>query len=111
MAVAATEDSRFVHDPVTLREMKDDIQVEASVLSPFTRTDDPAAIRLGVHGVSLVWDGVRRSVYLPQVATETGWDLETFLSRLCEKGGLPLDAWRDRARMRFDLFTAEVFHE
>jgi AmmeMemoRadiSam system protein B/AmmeMemoRadiSam system protein A len=111
MAVAATRDSRFVRNPVTLAELKNDIRVEISVLSPFERVKDPQTIRLGVHGVSLVWNGRRGSVYLPQVATETGWDLETFLSRLCRKGGLPADAWRDKNRMQFDLFTAEVFHE
>jgi AMMECR1 domain-containing protein len=91
--------------------MQEKIRVEISVLAPFRRVDDPGKIVLGVHGVSLVWDGMRRSVYLPQVATETRWDLETFLSRLCRKGGLPMAAWKDKKRMRFDLFTAEVFHE
>ncbi|MHC4597982.1 MAG: AmmeMemoRadiSam system protein B [Planctomycetota bacterium] len=111
MAVSATRDSRFRDDPVTLDEMKNRIRVEISVLSPFRRVRDPKQITLGVHGVSLVWDGRRRSVYLPQVATETGWDLDTFLSRLCRKGGLAMNAWKDRKRMEFDIFTAEVFHE
>jgi hypothetical protein len=111
MGVAATQDSRFRYDPLTADEMKNRVRVEISVLSPFTRVRDPSAIRLGTHGVSLVWTGLRRSVYLPQVATETGWDLETFLENLCEKGGLPPDAWRDGKRMEFDLFTAEVFSD
>jgi len=111
MAVSATQDSRFHYDPVTAQEMKTAVRVEISVLSPFTRVKDPSAIRLGVHGVSLVWNGSRRSVYLPQVATETGWDLDTFLSHLCEKGGLPPEAWKDRKKMEFDLFTAEVLEE
>jgi len=111
MASSATRDSRFTDDPVTLDEMKNEIRVEVSVLSPFRRTDDPEDITLGVHGVCLVWRGRRRSVYLPQVATETGWDRATFLSRLCLKGGLPPEAWKDEEHMRFDLFTAEVFRE
>jgi AmmeMemoRadiSam system protein A len=111
MAVSATRDSRFRSNPVTSEELKSRILLEISVLSPFERVADPGRIILGVHGVSLVWDGRRKSVYLPQVATETGWGLEKFLERLCLKGGLPRDAWKDRERMRFDLFTAEVFHE
>ena len=66
-------------------------------------------IVLGKHGVILS-RGTRRSVYLPQVATDTGWDLATFLSNLSRKAGLPMDAWRQPAT-RFDVFTAEVFGE
>ena len=48
-------------------------------------------------------------MFLPQVATETGWDLPTFLSHLSAKAGLPSDAWRTGAR--FEVFTAQVFGE
>ena len=105
---AATRDWRFRANPVTAGEMKD-ITVEISVLSPPRLVDGPDKIELGKHGVILT-RGTRRSVYLPQVATETGWDLETFLSHLSEKANLPADAWR-RHGTRIEVFTAEVFGE
>jgi AMMECR1 domain-containing protein len=50
-------------------------------------------------------------VFLPQVAIETGWDKERFLSELCaQKAGLPPDAWKDPAT-RIEVFTADVFGE
>jgi AMMECR1 domain-containing protein len=48
-------------------------------------------------------------VFLPQVATETKWDLPTFLSNLSLKAGLPSDAWKSGAT--FEVFTAQVFGE
>jgi AMMECR1 domain-containing protein len=51
-----------------------------------------------------------RAVFLPQVATEQGWDREETLSHLCNKAGLPSHAWKDES-MEFFVFTAEVFHE
>jgi hypothetical protein len=46
---------------------------------------------------------------LPQVATEHGWDRETFLEHTCLKAGLPRDAWKRGARIL--RFEAEVFGE
>jgi AMMECR1 domain-containing protein len=43
------------------------------------------------------------------VATETGWDLDTFLSNLSLKAGLSRDAWKSGAT--FEVFTAQVFGE
>jgi len=38
----------------------------------------------------------RRGVFLPQVAAETGWNLEEFLKNLClEKVGLTKDCYKD----------------
>jgi AMMECR1 domain-containing protein len=68
----------------------------------------PEDIVLGKHGVVLTKSG-RGAVFLPQVATETGWDLSTFLSALSQKAGLAPDAWRSGAR--FEVFTAQVFGE
>jgi AMMECR1 domain-containing protein len=47
-------------------------------------------------------------VYLPQVATETGWDKETFLMQLCHKAGLRGDDWKTATLY---TFRAEVFSE
>ncbi|MEP0773301.1 MAG: AMMECR1 domain-containing protein, partial [Acidobacteriota bacterium] len=68
----------------------------------------PEAIQLGRHGVILAKEG-RTAVFLPQVASETGWDRDTFLSQLARKAGLAADAWRRGAS--FEVFTAQVFGE
>ena len=65
---------------------------------------------MGKHGV-IVKRGSRSGVFLPQVATETGWSKEEFLSTLCsQKAGLPPDAWKDPSTELY-IFTAEVFSE
>jgi hypothetical protein len=108
MAVeAAVGDPRFA--PVELSEVKD-IEIEISALSPLEKVDSADKIQMGVHGV-MIKRGFRGGVYLPQVATETGWSKEEFLSSLCaHKAGLPADAWKDKATEIY-IFTAEVFSE
>jgi AmmeMemoRadiSam system protein A len=108
MAIAsATGDPRFFADPITPRELKH-LDVEISVLSPLQRTKDPLSLQLGVHGI-YIKSGVSSGCFLPQVATETGWDKEEFLSYCCShKAGLAPDAWKDPDTEVY-LFTAEVF--
>ncbi|MGB9596214.1 MAG: AmmeMemoRadiSam system protein B [Candidatus Poribacteria bacterium] len=108
MAIAsATEDPRFRR--VTLDEMKD-IDIEISVLSVPRRVKSADEIELGRHGV-IVSKGMRKGVFLPQVATETGWDKVTFLEHLCaDKAGLPKDAWKDKDTV-LEVFTAQLFEE
>ncbi len=108
MAVeAAVKDPRF--EPVGQNELKN-IEIEISVLSPMEKIDSADKIQLGKHGV-LVKKGFRSGVFLPQVATETGWPKEEFLSNLCaHKAGLAADAWKDKSTEIY-IFTAEVFSE
>jgi len=108
MAVAAaSQDPRF--SPVTPAELKD-IDVEISVLSKPRRVKDASEIQLGKHGV-IVSDGIRQGVFLPQVADETGWSKNEFLSQLCsQKAGLPPDAWKS-PDVSLYVFTADVFSE
>ena len=108
MAIAsATEDPRFRR--VTPDEMKD-IDIEISVLSIPRRVKNADEIEMGKHGV-IVGRGMRKGVFLPQVADETGWDKVTFLQHLCaDKAGLPKDAWKDKDT-EIDIFTAQVFEE
>ena len=40
------------------------------------------------HDGVVVKKGSKQAVYLPQVATETGWSKEEFLDPLCYKAGL-----------------------
>ena len=71
--------------------------------------EDPEEIVIGRHGLILEL-GVRRGLLLPQVATEWGFDRETFLAEVSRKAGLPPDAWR-LTGARIWLFQAEVFAE
>ena len=106
MAVeAATRDPRF--RPVTLGEMED-IDIEISVLSPMEKIEDPGKIIMGKHGV-LVRSGFTSGVYLPQVATETGWKRDEFMNSLCgQKAGMRPDAWK-KGECDIYIFTAEIF--
>ncbi|MFC1738200.1 AmmeMemoRadiSam system protein A [Planctomycetota bacterium] len=105
--VSATSDPRFLADPITPDELEQ-LNIEISVLSPLQKTDDPLSLRLGTDGI-YIKKGSASGCFLPQVATETGWSTEEFLSYCCaHKAGLPPDAWKDPQTEVF-LFTAEVF--
>jgi AmmeMemoRadiSam system protein A len=108
MATAsATSDPRFLGNPITQAELED-LDVEISVLSSLKRTNDPLSLRLGIDGIYIKRKGTS-GCFLPQVATETGWNKEQFLSYCCaHKAGLAADAWKDPATEVY-LFTAEVF--
>ena len=108
MAVeAAVNDPRF--PALDLSELKD-IEIEISVLTPLEKVGSADEIELGRHGV-MVKKGFSSGVFLPQVATETGWNKEQFLSNLCShKAGLPADAWKDKSTELY-TFSAEVFSE
>lgn len=107
MAVAAsTQDPRF---PKVTTDELDDIDVEISVLSPMHRIKDIGEIEVGKHGI-LMRKGMYQGVLLPQVATECGWDLETFLANTCTKAGLPTSAWSDPETV-IEIFSADVFGE
>jgi AmmeMemoRadiSam system protein A len=104
---SATSDPRFFANPITPRELKE-LDIEISVLSPLQRTDDPLSLRLGVDGI-YIKRGRASGCFLPQVATETGWSKEEFLSYCCaHKAGLDADAWKDPDTEVY-LFTADVF--
>ena len=104
---SATSDPRFFGDPVRSSEFQD-LDIEISVLSPLKRTDDPLSMRLGVDGI-YIKRGRTSGCFLPQVAPETGWSKEEFLSQCCaHKAGLAPDAWKDPETEVY-LFTAEVF--
>lgn len=104
---SATGDPRF--PPVTKEELKD-IHIEISVLTEPKLINDWRKIRLGVDGV-IVRKGFSSGVFLPQVATETGWSLETFLSELCsQKAGLSPDAYKNPDTQLY-TYQAEVFSE
>lgn len=102
---AATRDPRF--PPLTLPELPS-IHVEISILTPLERVESVEAIEVGRDGLYIV-QGSSSGLLLPQVATEWGWDRETFLSQTCRKAGLPRDAWKEAAEIY--RFSAEIFSE
>jgi AmmeMemoRadiSam system protein B/AmmeMemoRadiSam system protein A len=108
MAIAAaSDDPRF---PAASKQELKDLDIEVSVLSQPKRVDDIEEIKIGLHGV-IVKKGFKSGVFLPQVATETGWSREEFLSNLCaHKAGLGADAWKDKDTELYS-FTAQVFGE
>lgn len=104
---SSTNDYRFL--PVT-QEEAGGITIEISVLTEPEEIDDWRKIRLGTDGV-IVRRGASSGVFLPQVATETGWELETFLGQLCaQKAGLPWDCYKD-PQTKLYTFQAEIFSE
>lgn len=106
MAIAAgTGDPRF--PPVTAAELIT-LRYEISVLSPMQRTK-AEDVKPGTHGL-LIRLGRQSGVLLPQVASEHGWDRETFLQQTCRKAGLSTDAWKGTATEIY-TFTAQVFGE
>jgi AmmeMemoRadiSam system protein A len=105
-AVAAcSADPRF--PAVTARELPD-LDLELSLLGRLEPVCSAEEIEVGRHGL-VIEIGQRRGLLLPQVATEWGWDRETFLAHTCEKAGLPKEAWKRDAKLW--RFEAEVFHE
>jgi AmmeMemoRadiSam system protein A len=104
---SATGDPRFFADPITAGELEQ-LDVEISVLSPLEKTDDPLSLRLGIDGI-YIKKGRASGCFLPQVATETGWGKEEFLSYCCaHKAGLAPNEWK-KPETEIYLFTAEVF--
>jgi uncharacterized protein (TIGR00296 family) len=80
------------------------------LISPLKKVNGSDEINIPGDGV-IVRSGFRSGVYLPQVATETGWNKEEFLTSLCaHKAGLAPEAWKDPATELY-TFTAEVFGE
>jgi len=102
---AASTDPRF--PPITQSELHE-IEIEISLLSALEPVAGPQDIEVGRHGL-VVESGRDRGLLLPQVATERGWDADTFLAQTCHKAGLPRDAWKHGAKLW--RFEAEVFGE
>jgi AmmeMemoRadiSam system protein B/AmmeMemoRadiSam system protein A len=103
---AAINDFRF--SPVSEEEL-DKITLEISVLTPLRRVKTIDEITVGRHGLYMK-RGLNSGLLLPQVATEYGWDKETFLEHTAMKAGLAAGAWKDKSTEIY-LFSAEVVTE
>ncbi len=106
---SARQDPRFVSDRITREELPQ-AHIEVSVLSPLKKIEDPLDFELGKHGI-YVKRGISTGCFLPQVADETGWNKEQFLSYCCaHKAGLAPDAWKDESTEVY-IFSAEIISE
>ncbi len=103
---AAFRDPRF--EPIDRDEFAS-LHLEISVMGPIERVKNLDEIEVGRDGL-IVSRGHYAGLLLPQVATEYGWDRDTFLGHTCLKAGLPRDAWRSEAT-KIERFSAEVFGE
>ncbi len=110
MAVsAALEDPRFQADRVRPQELTD-LDIEVTVVSALKRIANPLDFELGKHGV-YVRRGECSGCFLPQVAQETHWSKEEFLSYCCMgKAGLSPDAWQ-RPDTEVYIFDADIVKE
>jgi hypothetical protein len=84
-------------------------QLDISILSPLEKIEDVTLIEVGKHGIYVEKD-YSRGVLLPQVATEQGWDRQTFIEQTCVKAGLPIDAWKS-SRTTISIFSAQVISD
>ncbi len=101
---AAFRDPRF--PPISEKELPE-LDIEISVLTPLRRIKDVNEIEVGKHGI-YIKKGWYSGLLLPQVATEYGWDRETFLQHTCLKAGLPPNAWKDKD-IEIYIFSADIF--
>ena len=103
---AAFRDPRFY--PLRKDELGN-VEIEISVMSPIGPVSNVEEIEVGRDGL-IISRGSRIGLLLPQVATNYGWDRETFLRQTCVKAGLPPDSWQSDG-CRIEKFSAEVFSE
>jgi AmmeMemoRadiSam system protein A len=101
---AAFRDPRF--SPVKEKELPE-LDIEISVLTPLQRVKDVNEIHVGTHGI-YIKKGWLSGLLLPQVATEYGWDRQTFLEHTCQKAGLPSTAWKEKDTEIY-IFSADIF--
>jgi AmmeMemoRadiSam system protein A len=103
---AAIRDPRFY--PVTPAEVSG-LVVDVNVLGDPADLPDPAGFDPVRHGVIVSRDG-RRALLLPNVGPPLGWDARRTLDAVCQKAGLPADAWR-RPGTRLRVFATTEFGE
>lgn len=108
---AATGDPRF---PTVRKDELSSIRLEVTILTvpvPLEGEPDkrPEKVEVGRHGLIVRGRGTS-GLLLPQVATEYGWDSETFLEHTCMKAGLPGQSWT-RADVEVLTFEGQIFTE
>ncbi len=107
VTLSSSKDSRF---PPLTQEEKERVRIQISLLSKPQKISSIQEIRLGTHGI-IILQGTKKGLYLPQVATETGWPIEELLSQLCiRKANLPPLAWQDSSTTIY-IFSTQIFTE
>ena len=106
------------HDPRFL-DLQDyelrDVVVEVTVLTqpePIivrNREDLLSAVKIGRDGLMLEYRG-RRSVFLPRVPGDWGWDVKEYLENLCQKAGIGKDKWKENDCF-ISSFRGKIFKE
>jgi AmmeMemoRadiSam system radical SAM enzyme/AmmeMemoRadiSam system protein B/AmmeMemoRadiSam system protein A len=106
--VTATEDHRL--PPISATELPFlDLSVNLlHDLEPIRASggERVGAVNVGQHGLR-IHRGEASGLLLPAVATEHGWDSETFLRQVCRKAGLPSNAWEDDSTQIFTFESVE----
>jgi AmmeMemoRadiSam system protein B/AmmeMemoRadiSam system protein A len=103
---AAVADPRFsALQPAELQN----ITVEISVLHPLRRLADWKDVKLGRDGI-MIRKGDQGAIFLPEVATEFRYSRPEFWAQLCQKAGLPRDAYREKDAELY-AFPTQAFAE
>jgi len=101
---SALEDPRFA--PMVAADLAG-TRIEISALTLMRDIAGADEIEVGRHGVQMRL-GATGAVFLPQVAVEQRWNVETLLQQLARKAGMKED---DRHKAQLSVFEAEVFGE
>lgn len=102
---SSTQDSRF---PRVKPSELDDIEIEISVLTPLKKIESIEEIELGKHGI-YIKKGNHSGTFLPQVATQTSWNIEEFLGHCArDKARIGWEGWKDAD---IYIYEAIVFEE
>lgn len=85
---SATKDERF--PPINLNELAN-LYVSVSILTRFEEANSYLDWEVGVHGIRIEFyterGGKRSATYLPEVASEQGWNHVQTIDSLLKKGG------------------------
>ena len=89
--ISAFEDDRF-EEPINKSELKN-LNCEVSLLIKFEKVEDVMDWEIGKHGIGIEFEDNKgnsfNSTFLPEVASDEGWDQRTTLKYLVQKAGYP----------------------
>ena len=101
---AATNDGRF--RGIASEELER-LSFDISVLEPMEPIASETDIVIGRHGLFIEYLS-SRGLLLPQVASERNWSPRQFLEAVCDKAGLPRNAWRDSHAKCFRFGASKI---
>ena len=102
---SALDDPRF---PPVQDEEVPELEIGLSVLTP-VQPITPDEVVVGRHRL-LLRKGLNGGLFLPEVPVDWKWDRQEYLERLCEKAGLPSNAWQSDDAKLFG-FESESWKE